>query len=74
MHVQFVYVCVLLGSVGVSLGSGSVTRQGPNNEVMRSFVGPVARQRPVSNSGVVFTLGSVLRARCRGNIFLLMQA
>jgi hypothetical protein len=42
-----------------SLGSGSVTRQRPNNEVMRSFVGSVARQRPVNNNGVVFSLGLV---------------
>jgi hypothetical protein len=55
------------------LGSGSVTRQRPNNELMRSFVGSVARQRPVGNNGVVFFLGSVLRARCRGNIVLLIQ-
>jgi hypothetical protein len=56
-----------------SLGSGSVTRQRPNNEVMRSFVGSVARQRPVSNNGVVFSLESVPRARCYGNIVLLIQ-
>jgi hypothetical protein len=42
------------------LGSGSVTRQWPNNEVMRSSVGPVARQRPVSNNGVVFFLWFVI--------------
>jgi hypothetical protein len=55
-----------------SLGSGSVTRQQPNNEVLRSSVESVARQRPVSNNGVVFALESVLRARCHGNIFLLI--
>jgi hypothetical protein len=53
-----------------SLGSGSVARQRPNNEVMRSSVGSVAWQRPVSNNGVVFSLGSVLRVRCRGIIFV----
>jgi hypothetical protein len=30
-----------------------------------------AQQR--SNNGVVFSLGSVLRIRCRGNIFLLIR-
>jgi hypothetical protein len=30
--------------------------------LMRSFVGSVARQRPISNNGVVFSLGSVLRS------------
>jgi hypothetical protein len=39
---------------------------------MRSFVGSVARQRPVGNNGVVFSLGSVLRTRFRGNIVLLI--
>jgi hypothetical protein len=37
-----------------------------------SFVGSVARQRPVGNNAVVFSLESVLRVRCRGNIFLLI--
>jgi hypothetical protein len=52
---------------------GSVTRQRSNNGVMRSFVGSVPRQRPTGNSGVVFSLGSVLRGLCRGNIILLIQ-
>jgi hypothetical protein len=39
---------------------------------MRSFVGSVARQRPVSNNGAVFSLGSIERVRCRWNIFLLI--
>jgi hypothetical protein len=38
----------------------------------RSFVGSVARQRPIGDNGVVFSLESVLRVRCRGNIFLLI--
>jgi hypothetical protein len=59
--------------VAFSLGSGSVTRQRPDNEVKRSFVGSVARQRPVSNNGGVFSLESVLRVHCRGNVFLLIQ-
>jgi hypothetical protein len=59
-----------------SLGSvllGPLLWQRPNNEVMRSFVRSVARQRPVGNNGVVFSLESVLRIRCRGNIVLLIQ-
>jgi hypothetical protein len=53
------YVCCW-ATVAFSLGSGSVTIQRPNNEVVRSFVGSVARLQPVSNSGVVFSLESVL--------------
>jgi hypothetical protein len=59
IHVLFVYVCVLLAALAFSLGLGSVTRQQPNNELMRSFGGSVVRQRPVSNNGVLFSLGSV---------------
>jgi hypothetical protein len=40
--------------VAFSLGSESATRQRPNSEVMRSFVGSVARLRPVSNNEMVF--------------------
>jgi hypothetical protein len=50
-------------------GSGPVTRQRPNNETMRSFVGSVARQRPVSSNGVVFSLRSVLRTVAVGTSF-----
>jgi hypothetical protein len=39
---------------------------------MRSFVGSVARQRPVGNNGVVFSLESILGVCCRGSIFLLI--
>jgi hypothetical protein len=39
---------------------------------MHSFVGSVARQRPIDNNKVEFCLGSVLRVRCCGNIFLLV--
>jgi hypothetical protein len=60
-------------ALAFSLESGSITRQRPNNEIMRYFFGSVARQRPVSNNGVVFSLGPVLRARCRGKIVLLIQ-
>jgi hypothetical protein len=59
--------------VAFSLGSGFVTTQRPNNEAMRSVVGPVARQRHVGNNGVVFSLRPVLSARCRGKIILLIQ-
>jgi hypothetical protein len=45
------YVCCY-AALAFSLGSGSVTKQRPNNEVMRSFVGSVARQRHVGNNGV----------------------
>jgi hypothetical protein len=38
----------------------------------RSFVGSVARQRPVGNSAMVFSLGSVLRVRCHGIIHHLL--
>jgi hypothetical protein len=60
-------------ALALSLGSGPVTRLRPNNEVMRSFVGSVARQRSIGNNGVVFSLGSALTAGCRGKIFLLIQ-
>jgi hypothetical protein len=80
MKSKLVFVCLslplLLGSGGVFFGVssfGSVTKQRFNNEVMRSFVGSIPRQRPVGNNGVVFSLGSVPRAGCRGNIFLLIE-
>jgi hypothetical protein len=34
----------------------------------------ISRQRPVSNNREVFSLRSVLRARCHGKIVLLVQA
>jgi hypothetical protein len=37
----------------------------PINVVTCSFVLSVARQRPINNIGVVFSLGSVLRTHCR---------
>jgi hypothetical protein len=40
---------------------------------MRSFLGSIARQRPVSNNQKVFFLGSVLRTHCHGKIVLLAQ-
>jgi hypothetical protein len=44
--------------------------QRPNNEVMRAVVGCVARQRPVGNNGVEFSLGSILKVCCGGKIVL----
>jgi hypothetical protein len=52
--------CMLLGSGGVFSSVsffGSVTRQRSNNEVMRSFVRSVPRQRPVANNAVGVFLG-----------------
>jgi hypothetical protein len=59
-----------------SLGSvllGLLLWQWSNNEVKRSLVESVARQWPVSNNGVVFSLGSVLRASCRRITVLSIQ-
>jgi hypothetical protein len=56
-------------SLGSVLLSPSLWQQ-PNNEIKRSLVESVARQRPVSNNGVAFSLGSVLRYLCRENIIL----
>jgi hypothetical protein len=42
-----------------------------NKGVMRSFVGSVARQRPVSNNREVFSLRSVPRTCCNGKIVCL---
>jgi hypothetical protein len=39
---------------------------------MHSFFGSVARQRPIGNNGLLFSLGSILRARWHRNIFLLI--
>jgi hypothetical protein len=44
-----------------------------NNGVLHSFVGSVARQRPVSNTREVFPLGSVPRTVCNGKIVLLVR-
>jgi hypothetical protein len=41
--------------------------------VMRSFLGCLARQRPVSYNREVFSLGSVLRTRYHGKIVLLVR-
>jgi hypothetical protein len=54
------------------VSSGPLLWQQPNNEVMHSFLGSAARQRPVSNNQV-FSLGSILRTRCHGKIVLLIQ-
>jgi hypothetical protein len=40
---------------------------------MRSFLGCIARQRPISNNWEVFSLESVMRTRCRGKFVLLVQ-
>jgi hypothetical protein len=68
-------VRLLLGSCGVFFwvsSFGSVTRQRPNNVVLRSYFGSVPRQRPLSDNGVLFSLLSLLRTRCRENIVLLI--
>jgi hypothetical protein len=51
----------------------NVTLTLTNKGTMRSFLGSVARQRPVSNNREVFSLGSLLRNRCHGKIFLLVR-
>jgi hypothetical protein len=58
---------------GVSLGSvllGPLLWHRSNNDVKRSLAESVARQWPISNNGVAFSLGSVLRVRCSGIIIL----
>jgi hypothetical protein len=63
----YLYVCLLLGDGIIFFGVSSfwsITRQCLNNEVMHSFVGSVARQWPLSNNGLVFSLGSILRTHC----------
>jgi hypothetical protein len=53
-----IFICWAAGDVFFGVSSfGSVSRQRSNNEVMRSFVGSVLRQRPTGNSGVVFFWG-----------------
>jgi hypothetical protein len=68
---------LLLGRGGIFFGVGSflgtLLWRRPNNGVMRSFLVSVARQRSVSNNREVFSLGFVLRTRCRGNIVLSVQ-
>jgi hypothetical protein len=69
-------VCLLLGDGDVFFGVssfGSVARQRLNNEIMRSFAGSVPRKRPTGNNRVVFSLESVLGARCRRDIVLVIQ-
>jgi hypothetical protein len=52
---------------------GPLLWQRHNNEVMRTFVESIPMQRPTGNSGVVFSLESVLRGLCRGNTVLLFN-
>jgi hypothetical protein len=52
---------------------GSVIWQRPNKGILRSFVGSIARQRPVSNNREVFSLRSVPRTFCNGKIVLLVR-
>jgi hypothetical protein len=62
--------------VAFSLGQfflGALLWQRPNKGVLRSFLGSVARQRPVSNNREVYSLGSVPRTRCHWKIVLLVQ-
>jgi hypothetical protein len=68
---------LLLGGGGVFFGVrffwGALVCQRPNKGLVRSFLGCLARQRPVSNNREVYSLGSVLRTRCHGKIVLLVQ-
>jgi hypothetical protein len=58
---------LLLGGGGVFFGVrlflGALLWQRPNKGLVRSFLGYVARQRPVSNNREVISLGSVPRIR-----------
>jgi hypothetical protein len=62
---------------GVSFGDrfflDVLLRQRPNKVLVRSFLGCIARQRPVSNNREVFSLGSVPRTRYHGKIVLLVR-
>jgi hypothetical protein len=67
---------LLLGRGGIFFASvllGSVAVDGSNNEIVRSFLVSVARQRSVGSNREVLSLGSVLRTRCCGNNVLLIQ-
>jgi hypothetical protein len=68
---------LLLGRGGVLFGVGSffgpLLWWRPNNKVVRSFLGSVARQRPASNNRKVFSFESVFRAHCRGTFVVLIQ-
>jgi hypothetical protein len=59
---------------GVSFFLGALLWQRPNKGLVRSFLGCVARQRPLSNNREVFFLASVPGTRYHGKIVLLVQA
>jgi hypothetical protein len=67
---------LLLGGGGFFFGVrfflGALLWQGPNKNIMRFFLGSVARQRPVSNNREVISLRSVPRTRYHGKIVLLV--
>jgi hypothetical protein len=67
---------LLLGRGGVFFGArfflAALLWQRPNKGLTHSFIGSVARQRPVSNNREVFSLGSVPRTSCHGKIVLLV--
>jgi hypothetical protein len=62
------------GGGGPRVSLGTLLWERPNKGVMRSFLGSVDRQRPISKNRAVFSMGYVLRTSCRGNIVLLVQA
>jgi hypothetical protein len=66
--------CLLLGGGSVffvvPFFLGALPWQRPNKGLVGSFLGSVARQRPVSNNREVFSLESVPRTRCHGKIVL----
>jgi hypothetical protein len=68
---------LLLGGGGVVFGVrfflGALLCQWPNNGLVRSFLGYVAKQRPVSNNRKVFSFESVPRTRYHGKIVLLVR-
>jgi hypothetical protein len=68
---------LLLGGGGVFFGVRFFLRallwQQPNEGLVRSFLGCVARQLHISNNWEVFSLGSILKTRFHGKIVLLVQ-
>jgi hypothetical protein len=69
--------CLLLGRGGVFFGVqfvlGALLWQQPNKGLVRSFLGCVASQWPVSNNQEVFSLGSIPKTRYHRNIVLLVR-
>jgi hypothetical protein len=68
---------LLLGGGGVFFGVrfflGALLWQRPSKGLVRSFLGCVARQRPVSNNLEVFSFGSVPKTRYHEKIVLLVR-